>query len=74
MKYKNEEYRARQGGALRAAQNLAVRACYRTFPEPAITPTELQDALDVPAENLFLLPCGGARPHRIEEAVRDLGC
>ena len=74
MKYKNEEYRAREGGALKAAQNLAIRACYRTFSDPAITPTELQDALNVPAENLFLLPCGGAHPYRIEQAVRDLRC
>lgn len=74
MKYKNDEYRAREGGALKAAQNLAASACYRTFAEPAITPPELRDGLNVPAENLFLLPSGGAHPHRIENAVREIRC
>ena len=74
MKYPNEEYRARVGGALKAAQNLSMRACYRTFAEPAITPPELREALNVPAENLFLLPWSGAHPHRIEGAVRELRC
>ena len=74
MKYKNEEYRAREGGALKAAQNLAASACYRTFAEPAITPPELRDGLNVPAENLFLLPSGGAHPHWIERAVREIRC
>ena len=74
MKYQNDEYRAREGGALKAVQNLAVRACYRTFAEPAITPPQLQTALNVPAENLFLLPCGGEHPYRLEQAVREIRC
>lgn len=74
MKYPNDKYRAREGRALKAAQNLAAKACYRTFAEPAITPTQLRDALNVPAENLFLLPSGGDHPYRLEQAVREIRC
>lgn len=71
MKYKNDEYRARERGALKAAQNLAGYTCYRTFGEPAITPPQLRDALQVPQENLFLLPSGGDYPYGLEKAVQE---
>jgi hypothetical protein len=73
MKYKTDEHRAREGGALKATQNLAVQACYRTCPELSITPPQLQDAL-VPAEDLFLLPSGGEHPYCLEQAVREIRC
>ncbi|MXP42089.1 hypothetical protein GRI75_10600 [Altererythrobacter soli] len=74
MKYKTDEHRAREGGALKAAQNLAVHACYRTSPELSITPPQLQEALNVPAQDLFLLPSGGEHPYRLEQAVRETRC
>lgn len=74
MKYKNDEHRARERGALKAAQNLARHTCYRTFGDPAITPPQLQDALQVPQENLFLLPSGGDYPYGLEKAVLETRC
>jgi hypothetical protein len=72
MKYPNEEYRARYGSALHAAQNLATLLCLELKAEPALLPPVLRTGLNAPAGNLILVPYASLehRPQFIN-AVRE---
>jgi len=56
MKYENEEYRARYGSALLAAQNLTTLLCVELKDEPALLPPALRTGLNAPSGNLVLVP------------------
>src|SRR5690606_42142247 len=72
MKYENEEYRARYGSALLAAQNLATLLCVEVKDEPALLPPALSAGLNAPAGNLVLVPyVSFLNDARFMEAVRE---
>lgn len=72
MKYENEEYRARYGSALLAAQNLATLLCVEIKDEPALLPPALRAGLNAPAGNLVLVPQASLMNDRqFIDAVRE---
>lgn len=72
MKYENEEYRARYGSALLAAQNLATLLCVEVKDEPALLPPALRTGLNAPAGNLVLVPyVSFLNDAQFMEAVRE---
>src|SRR5690606_25088076 len=72
MKYENEEYRARYGSALLAAQNLATLLCVEVKDEPALLPPALRAGLNAPAGNLVLVPyVSFLNDAQFMEAVRE---
>lgn len=71
MKYPNDEYRARYARAYKACQILASMMCYRTEEAPAFIPPPLREGMNVPAENLCLLPTADGYPYDLTKAVRE---
>jgi hypothetical protein len=71
MKYKNDEYRAREARAQKGAANLLTLTGYWILGEPVLLHPALQEGLNVTAENLVILPSGGDYPYRLVEAVRE---
>jgi len=72
MKYENEEYRARYGSALLAAQNLATLLCVEVKDEPALLPPALRNGLNAPSGNLVLVPQASLMNDRqFMDAVRE---
>jgi hypothetical protein len=71
MKYPTPEYRSRYARALKAATNLASAAMYRTDRTPAFMPRQLRESMNVPDENLCLLPLAGSYPYGLDRAVRE---
>ncbi len=71
MKYPTPEFRARYARALKAATNLAAAAMYRTDKVSAFMPRPLRESINVPDENLCLLPSADGYPYHLGEAVRE---
>jgi hypothetical protein len=71
MKYKDEEYRAREASAQKAAVNLVSVIPWRVKGEPALLPPAFQEGLNAADAGLVILASGGSYPHEIEAAVRE---
>ena len=72
MRYENDEYRARYGSALLAAQNLAKLLCVELKDEPALLPPPLRTGQNVPSGSLVLVPYASLmNDQRFMDAVRE---
>lgn len=71
MKYKNNEYIARETRAQKGAVNLLRVTDWRIKGEPALLPPALQEGLNAPDADLVILASGGSYPHGLEAAVRE---
>jgi hypothetical protein len=71
MNYPTPDYRSRYARALKAATNLASAAMYRTDRTPAFMPRQLRESMNVPDENLCLLPLAGSYPYGLDRAVHE---
>lgn len=71
MKYKNNEYTARETRAQKGAVNLLRVIDWRIKGEPALLPPVLQEGLNAPDANLVILASGGSYPHELKAAARE---
>ena len=72
MKYKNEEYRAREAEARKGASTLIRLAGFEPVDELALLPPALREGIYIGAPHLLILPSGGDYPYRLESAAAEI--
>ncbi len=74
MKYKNDDYRAREAYARDCAIRLAAHVGWVFASRPELLPPALRDYLCELSAQLILIPWAGGRLPAIEAAVRETRC